>query len=329
MQEKKYIMKTAIKLSLLAACLLFSAINSVAQTDSEVSITGILQKHGTEKLYFSGEYSIQAKRDNEGQINYSDERALESLVGREVVIKGRKLSEKNIELIEINDVIYKSEESDYPIISQTGKTIVDFLPSNWTILQNAVGDINGDNLDDAVLVIKGNEQKFINVYQFDTRGNVQWLTNPITGASFTGYDANPRILLVLLKERSGYKLFLQNNSFITLPQFPVGETLESIKIENEILKVKFKWSDNHWVYGNSTHYFKFQKSEIILARYEILAMRTAGYGEFKDYDFKNKTVKKTKIEKQKETKVVEEKRIKPDKPFNLKDLNYIGDIEEI
>ncbi|MCU0237859.1 MAG: hypothetical protein MUC29_00325 [Pyrinomonadaceae bacterium] len=306
---------------------IFWTINLFAQTNSEILINGILTE--SENNFFVADFKIKPKLNEDGKISFSDENLLKSLVGKEVKVKGNKLDEKNIEFIEIDDVIYTPTEKDYPIINNSGKNINDFIPKNWNILKETFGDLNNDSINDAVIVIKDNNQKFVNYSQFDSRGNTQWLVNPITKSSFKGYDGNPRILLVLFGKKDGYTLFLQNNSFIPTPSFPTGETFESLKIKKNVLDINFKWNDNHWVYGNSTHKFKFLNGEIILTAFDILKMRTAGYGVEKSYDFLNKTVKQTEIqERGKIRENIQLKSLTPDKTFNLKKA-ISWEIEEV
>ena len=43
--------------------------------------------------------------------------------------------------------------SDYPATAKTGAQTSDFIPPNWKVLGETKGDLNGDKLADAALVV--------------------------------------------------------------------------------------------------------------------------------------------------------------------------------
>ena len=46
------------------------------------------------------------------------------------------------------------QEFSYPAIKLTGRSITDFVPVGWTILDSAYGDLNKDGKKDAAIVIE-------------------------------------------------------------------------------------------------------------------------------------------------------------------------------
>ena len=75
-------------------------------------------------------------------------------------------------------------EADYPKLEKYGQTVESFVPKSWKTVDKATGDLNGDKIPDAVVVIRGSNAKFIN------KNN---------GLGVEEFDTNPRILLVLIR----------------------------------------------------------------------------------------------------------------------------------
>lgn len=42
----------------------------------------------------------------------------------------------------------------YPAINRKGQQVKDFIPDGWMILDSATGDLNKDNLQDAVIILQ-------------------------------------------------------------------------------------------------------------------------------------------------------------------------------
>ena len=83
-------------------------------------------------------------------------------------------------------------------IAQKGKTIGDFVPTNWKILKQAEGDLNKDKKNDFVLIIENTDSANI-------------LQNENLGSTFL--NTNPRYLLILFKNiGSIYSIYLISSS---------------------------------------------------------------------------------------------------------------------
>lgn len=168
-------------------------------------------------------------------------------------------------LISANSAAAQTEpaKTDYPKLRETGAKINDFVPQGWEIIQEKTGDLNGDKLVDTVLVLKGTDPKFISKSE-PLVGEA--VTDEKTGERKFIMDSNPRILAVLLKGKNGYKLAAQNDSIIPFLDFPSGETIRSINIENGDLNIELMFMERRhgYVYTEKSYTFRFAKSAIIL-----------------------------------------------------------------
>lgn len=224
----------------------------------------------------------------------------------------------------------KPTKADYPKLRETGKKIEDFVPQGWKIIQQKEGDLNGDKLADTVLVLKNTNPTFINKSE-PLFGEA--IADEKTGETKFVMDSNPRILAVLLKEKNGYKLAAQNDSIIPFLDYPSGETIRNINIENGDLKIDLLFMERRHgnVYAEKFYTFRFVKSAMILvnakridtSRYEKNVV------EEREYDFLNNKVniKQTSFSDQKllsDTK----RDFKTDTPKTLKDLIENWEIEK-
>ena len=138
--------------------------------------------------------------------------------------------------------------TDYPKLEAYGRTIEDFVPKNSTIIGKAEGDLNGDEISDAALVIKGGDPK---------------LANKNDGLGGDVFDTNPRTLIVLIRNAlaNRYELAEQNNTFVITPDSPtMSEPFQAVKIKNGVLQLDFEiwYSAGSW--GTSTASYKFKRT---------------------------------------------------------------------
>jgi hypothetical protein len=172
--------------------------------------------------------------------------------------------------------------SDYPNLPKSAARPADFIPAGWKIMGEAEGDLNGDKRTDFALVIKANEKKFLNKND---------------GLGGEVFDTNPRILAVLFWENDRYKLAVQSNSFIVLPDAPtMEEPFQAIKIENGVLRLDFViwYSAGSW--GMSTHIYRFRFQNgtfALIGADETETQRNTGEMETRSYNFLTGKVKTT------------------------------------
>lgn len=167
-------------------------------------------------------------------------------------------------------------DSDYPQIEKYGQKIEDFVPKNWTTVNKALGDLNGDKISDCAIVIKGNNKKFLNKND---------------GLGTPEFDTNPRILLVLFKNavEKRYEIAEQSNTFIMIPDSPtMAEPFQAVKIKNGVLRIDFEiwYSAGSWGTSQSTYKFKYMKGEFaLIGADKTESMRNTGETETRSYNF--------------------------------------------
>ena len=115
---------------------------------------------------------------------------------------------------------------------QKAKTINDFIPKGWKKILTANGDLNKDKLEDTVIVIEKEDKENIK-------------KNDVLGPDYL--NLNPRILLVLFKQKDGTyilaakndKGFIQSENDQENPT--LMDTLNGINIKNHILRINFSY----------------------------------------------------------------------------------------
>ncbi len=150
-----------------------------------------------------------------------------------------------------------------PVLPKTGKTISDFVPKGYAIIDSTSGDLNNDGLPDIAFVIQSK----------DTFDELR--------PDSTKLHSNPRILIVLLKQSTTYQLALQHNTFML--RFGEGgwkpDPFGKIEIENGLLEISYQFFKIH-----SDYKFQFQQN----AFYLILASEggsSANQYEGWEFDF--------------------------------------------
>jgi hypothetical protein len=135
---------------------------------------------------------------------------------------------------------------DIPQIQGSGKTVNDFIPARWHILESSGGDLNGDARPDYVLIL-GVTNKELATHNIDT------VRNEV-----------PRLLVVLVSDTKGFKVDQQTHKLILPSAFggnsdPIKMTEPlSIDTKNKSITVSmYGGSRERWV----IHYV-FQKEDL-------------------------------------------------------------------
>ena len=166
------------------------------------------------------------------------------------------------------------QKSDYPKLPESGKSIRDFVPQDWETVGKADGDLNGDKLADCALVIKANLPNFLNKND---------------GLGSHPFDTNPRILVILFKDKDGYKIAKQSNTFIVAPDSPTQlPPFQMITIKHGVLELSFELfsSAGSWSMTSSSYRFRFLNGEFALIGSDKTdAMRNSGEMESRSYNF--------------------------------------------
>ena len=170
---------------------------------------------------------------------------------------------------------------------QKAKTIDDFIPRGWKRISSTNGDLNKDKLEDAVIVIEKEDKKNIK-------------KNDSLGPDYL--NLNPRILLVLFKQKDGtYTLVSKNDKgFIPSPNSEDEPTLEDtfdgISIKNNTFRINFNYfySAGSWGTSQTNYIFRYQNNKFELIGFsESSFMRNSGEEEELSINFSTNKVKTT------------------------------------
>ena len=177
---------------------------------------------------------------------------------------------------------------------QKAKSINDFVPKGWKILKDengsnfiVKGDLNKDNLEDVAIIIEKDDKK--NIKKNDNFGPEE-------------LNLNPRILLVLFKEKDGtYILAAKNDKGFIKSEgdeeaTALADTLSDISIKNNVLKIVFNYfmSAGSWATSTEVYIFRFQNNRFELIGYENNGfMRNTGEEEGVSINFSTNKKKTT------------------------------------
>ena len=170
---------------------------------------------------------------------------------------------------------------------QKAKTVNDFIPKGWKEILATNGDLNRDKLEDTVIVIEKEDKK--NIKKNDGFGPEE-------------LNLNPRILLVLFKQKDGTYILASKNDkgFIKSEgnddNPALMDTLDDIIIKNNVLKIVFNYfmSAGSWWTSTNVYIFRFQNNVFELIGYESNAyMRNTGEEEGTSINFSTNKAKIT------------------------------------
>lgn len=168
---------------------------------------------------------------------------------------------------------------------EKAKNIGGFIPKGWKTVLSAKGDLNNDKLEDIAIIIEKTDKANI-------------VKNENLGSEYL--NLNPRILLVLFKQKNGSYILAGKNDkgFIKSEgnkESPaLMDTLDSISIKNDILKIKFNYflSAGSWSVTQNTYTFRFQNQKLELIGFDNNSfMRNSGDQEKLSINFSTNKVK--------------------------------------
>ncbi|NLG16290.1 MAG: hypothetical protein GX556_03035 [Fibrobacter sp.] len=159
----------------------------------------------------------------------------------------------------------------FPDLPVNGKSIDDFIPQGWDILDSVSGDLNKDNSADIAMVIQYRDSVHID-------------------ESFS----QPRVLVILFKGNNDnqYHLAEQSNTFILMDDEPNREDpFSGIGISKGVLNLNFHlfYTMGSWFMTGSSYKFRYQGNEFVLigADMNIYARNTSDFEDF-SYNFLTK-----------------------------------------
>ena len=143
---------------------------------------------------------------------------------------------------------------------QRAQNIENFVPENWKILLKEEGDLNGDTLEDVVLLIENTDSD--NFFVIESEFMESHILN-----------FNPRIILILFKEENGQYHLISKNEKELVPS-ENNKDASSLKnsiddgifIGNNILKVNFSEfiAAASWHLTNISYTFRYQQNKFQL-----------------------------------------------------------------
>lgn len=135
----------------------------------------------------------------------------------------------------------------YPVIAREGATLDAFVPRKWKLEAKATGDLNGDKLSDAALVLHMADPANLVAKDWDPTQK---------------YDSNPRMLVVLFgRKGGGYALAAADHALIPrLENQNQDEPFDEVAIAGGTLRVKMHlfMDAGGWEMGGSAFKFRWQ-----------------------------------------------------------------------
>ena len=165
--------------------------------------------------------------------------------------------------------------------------VEEFIPKGWKKILTANGDLNKDKLEDTVIVIEKEDKENIK-------------KNDVLGPDYL--NLNPRILLVLFKQKDGAyilaakndKGFIQSENDEENPT--LMDTLTGISIKNNTLRINFDYflSAGSWEASEAIFTFRFQNNRFELIGFDNISfMRNSGEQEEFSINFSTNKIKTT------------------------------------
>ncbi|MGB7407825.1 MAG: hypothetical protein WA908_04915 [Pontixanthobacter sp.] len=144
-------------------------------------------------------------------------------------------------------------------IASTAFRPIDFVPVGWKLFDKFDGDLNGDDRIDAAIVIQRNDPQAI-------------IADP-DGLGMDRYDANPRILLIALRNHLWqYRIVSRNDRIIPDHDSPtIGDPYEDMRIADGVLHFDLDFFANagSWETYNRRFQFRWNGAAMALIGFDM------------------------------------------------------------
>ena len=145
----------------------------------------------------------------------------------------------------------------YPTIPREAATIIGFVPKGWLLESKAAGDLDGDSLPDAAIVLHMTDPR--------NYASTDWDRNH-------KYNSNPRMLIVAFaRKNGGYALASANHKLVPrLENQNQEDPFDEVAIVNRTLRLKMHifMSAGGWWMGNIAYTFRWQDGRLRLIGYD-------------------------------------------------------------
>ena len=157
----------------------------------------------------------------------------------------------------------------YPTIAREARDAGHFVPAGWKLQALATGDLNGDKLADAALVLRMDDPRNLVSSDWDAARK---------------YDSNPYLLVVAFaRPGGGFALAASDHKLIPrLENQNQDEPFDEVAIVNGTLRVKMHlfMSAGGWQMGGSAYTFRWQDGGFKLVGFDRdSVMRNSGETE--------------------------------------------------
>lgn len=159
--------------------------------------------------------------------------------------KTKKEKPPEVEITDLKE-IPEVEESSVEI----KKELSDFLPKNYVMFDTIYGDLNKDNREDCILMIKGTDKSKVITHEW--RGKL---------------DRNRRGIIVLLNKNEGYEAAVKNYDCFS-SENEEGGVYYAPELFLEIKNGKLFINYAHGRYGYWQYTFRYQNDDLELIGYD-------------------------------------------------------------
>lgn len=151
--------------------------------------------------------------------------------------------------------------ASFPELARSGENPGAFVPSGWALETSATGDLNGDGLDDLVMVFQDQDPKKVVANE---------------GLGVKSLNSNPRILAVALFDpaRSAFQLVLENHALIPRYESPTlddaFDKTDGISVRRGAFTVTLGLfaSAGGWDMGRTTFTFRYERGAFRLIGFD-------------------------------------------------------------